>query len=420
MKKYKVYEKGNYIYIEDVEKSETFRGSKKDVFVDKSNTNRPIYRFLNVKDWKNTFGIEIVDILKEDGTPYTEQEFDTFYETFTQVFKSPDSGATLEVTYTELLALQTNSELIKGQVYLLTDYMTTYTQPVTGISKSSGVTEQLYITATDVNKLHNQCKSKLHPEDIVYYEISGDIGYGTEGFTKGKIYRRIDTIRNNDIGTDWRYVKYDRSGVDKLLFEDYIDCFNNVIKTYFLFDSVVGNGFYSNTIGRDFKLNTIGNSFNSNTIGDNFFANTIVNNFSGNTIGNNFFLNTIGDDFNSNITVDYFLSNTIGYNFKLNNFGNNFSGNTIGNNFLSNNFGNKFSSNTLGNSFNANIFGFECYSNIFDNNINNYHFNNNIQSKDFTGLLTTTNTQKEVYKQQDGTIILSSVDNFGDTILETL
>ena len=195
----------------------------------------------------------------------------------------------IEVTYDELLNLKNTSSLVKGQNYLLTDYETTYTQPITYASKSSGVIEPLIITATyaikssgviepliitatDVNKLHNVCKSTLYPQDIVYYEITGDIGNGrgTEGFTKGKIYRRIDTQRNNDIGTDWRHIKYDRDGVDKLLFEDYINVYNNTIKTYYLFDNVLGDDFYNNTIGDNFYNNTIGDNFYNNTIGIGF------------------------------------------------------------------------------------------------------------------------------------------------------
>ena len=97
-------------------------------------------------------------------------------------------GGIIEVTYAELVNLKNTSSLVKGQNYLLTDYMTTYTQPVTEVSKTSGIIEPLIITATDVDKLHNQCKSTLYPQDIIFYEITGDIGndYGTEGFTKGK------------------------------------------------------------------------------------------------------------------------------------------------------------------------------------------------------------------------------------------
>ena len=252
----------------------------------------------------------------------------------------------IEVTYSELLNLKNTSSLVKGQNYLLTDYETTYIQPITYASKSSGVIEPLIITApdvnkgsgviepliitaTDVNKLHNVCKSTLYPQDIVYYEITGDIGngYGTEGFTKGKIYRRIDTQKNNDIGTDWRHVKYDRNGVDKLLFEDYTDVYNNTIKTYYLFDNVLGNYFYNNTIG---------NYFSNNTIGDGFYNNTIGSNFSNNTIGYGFFNNTTGDGFQDNTIGDYFSNNTIGNYFYNNTIGNYFSNNTIGDGFQDN------------------------------------------------------------------------------------
>lgn len=235
---------------------------------------------------------------------------------FFQVDGFPDGSSDsinqlIEVTYAELVNLKNTSALVKGQNYLLTDYETTYTQPVTNVSKSSGIIEPLIITATDVNKLHNQCKSTLYPQDIVYYEITGDIGngYGTEGFTKGKIYRRIDTQRNNDIGTDWRHVKYDRDGVDKLLFEDYNNCYNNVIKTYYLFDNVIGNTFRSNTIG---------DGFISNTIGQDFSFNTVIDNFSSNLIGSQFYSNTIGEYFNSNIIMYNFYSNKIGDNFTNN------------------------------------------------------------------------------------------------------
>ena len=263
----------------------------------------------------------------------------------TKLIKDNSGGTTenylpvIEVTYNELVNLKNTSLLVKGQNYLLTDYETTYTQPVTNASKSSGVIEPLIITATDVNKLHNQCKSTLYPQDIVFYEITGDIGngYGTEGFTKGKIYRRIDTLRNNDIGTDWRHIKYDRDGIDKLLFENYTSCYDNVIKTYYLFNNVVGNSFYSNTIGNNFGDNTIGDYFGGNTIGDNFSYNIIGNNFNNNTIGDDFIFNTIGKGFHSNTIGNYFSDNTIGDNFSYNTVGYGFQFNGNSTPFLSKN-----------------------------------------------------------------------------------
>ena len=146
---------------------------------------------------------------------YNTTTGDKFYHKFDGVwvkYENSSTSALTEVTYSELVALIGSSSLVTDRTYLLTDYETVYEQPVSNDIISSGVIEPLYITATDVNKLSNECKSELYPNDIVYYEVTGDIGngWGTEGFTKGKIYRRIDTLGNNDIGTDWRHIKYRR------------------------------------------------------------------------------------------------------------------------------------------------------------------------------------------------------------------
>lgn len=244
----------------------------------------------------------------------------------------------IEKTYLQLQTMITNSSLIKGQRYLLTDYMTTYTQPVTLVNKSSGVVEPLYLLALDTNKFSNITYSKLYPQDIVYYEFSGDINNykGVEGFTKGKIYRRIDTQRNNDIGTDWRHIKYDRGGVDKLLFEDYSDCYNNVIKANYLFNNVIGYSCYSNNIGYYFEKNTIDYNFYGNVIIDNFYSNNIGDNFKLNNIGDNFNFNTIGRFFESNTIGDVFFENNILNNFKFNIIGNNFGANSTAFSFQNN------------------------------------------------------------------------------------
>ena len=80
MKQYKIYAKGNYIVVVDVLKNEYFYGIKKEVFVDKSNVNKNTYKIFNVKDFKKDTVITIPNILKEDGTAYSEAEFDTFYQ----------------------------------------------------------------------------------------------------------------------------------------------------------------------------------------------------------------------------------------------------------------------------------------------------------------------------------------------------
>lgn len=206
----------------------------------------------------------------------------------------------IDVTYSELSDLIDGNLLKEGAVYLLTDYMTTYTQPVTSVSKSSGILEPLYITAIGTNLLHNICKSKLYPQDIVYYSINPDIGDGAldEGFTKGKIYRRIDTIKNNDITTDWRHVKYDRLGTDYLLFESYVDVMNNKISSYGLSNTVIGDDCFENVL-LDIYDTTIGSGFYTNKI--DYCINTTIGNDCKNNSGISLEGCTILDDFVYNI-----------------------------------------------------------------------------------------------------------------------
>lgn len=79
MIKYRIYTTGNYLLIEDNNTHETQRGFKKEVFIDKSNARVPAYRFFNVKDWESKNSLKIEQILKQDGSPYTQNEWETFY-----------------------------------------------------------------------------------------------------------------------------------------------------------------------------------------------------------------------------------------------------------------------------------------------------------------------------------------------------
>ena len=95
MKQYKIYTKGNYIVIVDVQKNEYFYGIRKEVHIDKSNVNKAIYRAFNVKDFSSSIILAVPNILKEDGTPYSEAEFDTFYQENTGNFNGGGSAPTV-------------------------------------------------------------------------------------------------------------------------------------------------------------------------------------------------------------------------------------------------------------------------------------------------------------------------------------
>ena len=114
----------------------------------------------------------------------------------------------INVTYTEITALIGSNTLVPGQKYLITDYQTVHTIPTT-VDTNTGPIEPLIVTALSVNELEPIAYSTLHPEDIIYYDVENNLTR-VPGCTKGHILRRIDTLQNNDIPTDWRYVKYRR------------------------------------------------------------------------------------------------------------------------------------------------------------------------------------------------------------------
>lgn len=113
MENYKIYRQENYIKISG---KQDWYGLVKDVFVDKSNVKKAEYRFFNVKDWKSNIALSIGQIQKEDGSFYTEQEFDTFYRENTGNFKSPNSGA-IFVEVATLPVIDINQNII----YILPD-----------------------------------------------------------------------------------------------------------------------------------------------------------------------------------------------------------------------------------------------------------------------------------------------------------
>ncbi len=105
---YKIYREGNYIRIIDTLKGELFNGIIKDVFVDKSNVLKDNYRIFNIKDFNDKIVLSISDILKQDGTPYTVAEWETFYTTNTGNF---NGGGTAPAGAYEELINKTNAVL---------------------------------------------------------------------------------------------------------------------------------------------------------------------------------------------------------------------------------------------------------------------------------------------------------------------
>lgn len=154
---------------------------------------------LNYLDSGNGFGIVKTTWLNIKAK--LKAYFDTIYASITH------NHEPVQVTYAELYALKQSNNLTPDQVYEITDYVTTYKQPISG-SSLSGEVEPLLVTAITNNSLHIKAKSTIYPLHEIWYNIENiqEIAYGS---TKGFIYRRKDE-KNNDIGFDFMNVKFRR------------------------------------------------------------------------------------------------------------------------------------------------------------------------------------------------------------------
>jgi len=137
-------------------------------------------------------------------------------------FYSQNSAILIEqTTFAQLTSLKASNQLNPGQLYIITDFELKWISA--GLYdpepyKSSGVIEPLIVQALSSNKLDVEAYSILHPQDIVYYDIDATDSYtwrdgGPRPISppipgiKGWITRRVDRVRNIDIGWDWRYIK---------------------------------------------------------------------------------------------------------------------------------------------------------------------------------------------------------------------
>ena len=221
------------------------------------------------------------------------------------------------------------------------------------------------------------------------------------GFVDNDIYRQFtnNTIRNgfnnNDIYDDFGDNFIDNGFENNTIgsadsIGDYgfggnkigYDSKGNFFRGY-VYDNILGMGFYSNDVH---------NNFNGNVFGSVVIFNTFGTNSQGNNIGNFFISNDIGQDFINNHIQNSFQDNNISYDFSYNEIGNNFYNNNIENDFgfgggqsYGNKIGNYFENNTIGEYFYGNV-----VTDIFnDNTVGSYfRFNDvkihNLGSYDFT------------------------------------
>jgi len=96
---------------------------------------------------------------------------------------------TIDVTYTQLYDLYSNSQLVPLAYYKITDFQTIYNQTGTGDLKTSSV-EELIVQASGTTTLFPNAISAEFPTDEIVYDITYTNTYLTSDSAKGKIIFR--------------------------------------------------------------------------------------------------------------------------------------------------------------------------------------------------------------------------------------
>ncbi len=409
---------------------------------------------------KNQFFDTFADFPAEGaaGVLYIDKETGIIYiwDSLNSVYKVAEY--IIEITYSELSTLITNSELIPGQKYLLSDYQTVHTIPTTA-DLNTGLTEPLIVTALSSNELEPIAFSTLYPNDIIYYHHeNGNTLF--PGSTKGYISRRIDTLYNNSIGNDFRNCKYRRYKLNVTTEWDGVTAFNQlaVVKktgteeiyialkantnvaltetgtwvrhpynnaTYnghptsglvnvpydsldyqdqYLFRidyNISSNHTYNNLINyRGLYDTVVGLNFQHNLFSGEFVGNTIGDSFSRNSCNGYYADNVHGSTNNTNTFIGNFYNNNLGNQTFRNTFSGPFDSNIIGNDCQENTFGPWFKNNKIGNSFQINSIGAD-----FDGNTVGKSFKFNT-----IGLLNTGNVMADNFKQTTTNSRISSIN----------
>jgi len=127
------------------------------------------------------------------------------------------TGGTISLTYSELVDKITNSLLIPGRFYLMTDYQTCYDQPnydntknpITTGNYMTGNTEPILLLSISTTDFSPTVYSTTHPQDHITYDITWDTTEITSSPAKGRITERIDQY-NNRTDYDHRSILFKR------------------------------------------------------------------------------------------------------------------------------------------------------------------------------------------------------------------
>ena len=280
----------------------------------------------------------------------------------------------INITYSDLKNLRDNDQLVKGQQYRITDFVTTTTQENT---QSAGHAFDIIVVADDVNVLNENARAIKHPGDTYFadskleaWELKYCLDNDTTRFAwadatngKGVIYYMKDEFEN-ECPYDFKNIQFPRYKITAcakspdLVGQYSVDGLSDITvdteTTYWCYTFSMID-FNNDNLAHDVSVEQ------DKYLGDEGFCYKQQNN-----IIKEYYDTFYGDDTKINylfLPDNVFVTDTSYgefYGFYSNLLGNNNSHNTFGNNCRYNTFGNYCNYNTFGNSCNNNSFGNGC------------------------------------------------------------
>lgn len=372
----------------------------------------------NENNRKNAFEI------REDGSIYVEGIEGTLQDKLNHADNT--TNLLTKVTYSELKNLRDTSNLVPGQQYCITDYVTTTVQEYT---KSAGHQFDIIVTADDVNALNEKARAIHHEfEDTesdeaeyfansnlnaweIWYCLDNDI----EKFAwadnsengKGVIYRMIDEF-SNDCPYDFKNIIFERKELDSFsISEDYVEeepsstdadytnyiqyrltflneqLTNGILPYLYTCNDGWGKGIISNFkdgITKEFFTFSV---YENETFIDNSLTSKVKNNVispyfaaSVYTLNNIIFIDNTTSVCENNVFSDDCRNNTFGSDVHDNTFGRFWYNNVVGNSMYFshgldygryNTFGNNTADNTFGSHIHYNIIDSDSYNTSSEN-----------------------------------------------------
>ena len=354
-------------------------------------------------------------------------------QAFNKLDKKIDTSAVLSmvsITYAEMKELRDQSKLKAGQLYRITDYVTTTTQENT---QSAGHVFDVIVLATDADTLNENAKVIKHEGDTYFansnldaWEIKYDLdnvktkyGWADETNGKGVIFYMKDEL-NNECPYDFKNIQFKRWAVTDVQNSKLDSETLTNLKNIFIFNEdgtkfttrfgykdsncIYGETTHvvnSNDSDWYYTFSTIKFESNTYALADIEDASIKGNNFyndedGGGCLGNSikpYYDNNVSDYNPNGINGTQYLNNIVfngfyasgehglGYHCLNNSFGYNSLNNTFGDNCRNNTFGNFCDDNTFGSTCyencNSNTFVDHCFDNTFGEECNSNTFGYN-------------------------------------------